>query len=242
MILDNFYEKLYKMLEANNPTQDSGNQKTDNTQDTGSQGNDGQNNGNNQNNGDSQNDNKNDQNQTENGSQQETFTLPSNIKIEDLKPFVNQVLGKSPTEGTQPTQQENQNSNGEQPNNVQSTPQGNQSGQTPTQQLQTEINKVQQNRTAQQSQVQNNVNTNNNVNNVNTQNGTNNSNQAKNVPQNNKNWARKLGSGLKDVGGLAVDAAKAAGQVALEAPGFVKGVANTVNTLTDNWNNGDELR
>ena len=228
MVLDNFYEKLYKMLEDNNPTQDSGNQKTDNNQDTGSQGNDGQNNGNDQNNG-----NKNDQNQTENGSQQETFTLPSNIKIEDLKPFVNQVLGKSPTEGTQPTQQGNQNSNGEQPNNVQSTPQGNQSGQTPTQQLQTEINKVQQNRTAQQSQVQNNVNT---------QNGTNNSNQVKTAPQNNKNWARKLGTGLKDVGGLAVDAAKAVGQVALEAPNFVKSVGNTVNTLTDNWNNGDELR
>jgi hypothetical protein len=225
MVLDNFYEKLYKMLEDNNPPQNAGNQAVNGQTDQVNNGNDQSGNGQNDKGQENQNDNTktenqntekeqpkgNDQNQNPDTSNQpETFTLPTNIKIEDLKPFVNQVLGKDkPSEGqSQPAQ-------------------GNQGEKAPT---------APNNNTA----TQNNVNTNNNVNaNNNVKTNVNNNQPTANG---NKNWARKLGTGLKDVGGLAVDAAKAAGQIALEAPGAVKSVANSVNELTDNWNNGEELR
>lgn len=241
MVLDNFYEKLYKMLEDNNPPQNAGNQAVNGQTEQVNNGNDQNGNGQNDKGQENQNDNtktenqstekeqpkENDQNQNPDTSNQpETFTLPTNIKIEDLKPFVNQVLGKDkPSEGQSQSAQ------------------GNQGGKAPT-----EPN----NNTTTQNNVNtnNNVNANNNVNtNVNVNNNVNANNNVKtNVNNNqptangNKNWARKLGTGLKDVGGLAVDAAKAAGQIALEAPGAVKSVANSVNELTDNWNNGEELR
>lgn len=217
MVLDNFYEKLYKMLEDNNPTQNTGNQAVNGQTEQVNNGNGQNGNGQDTKGQDSQNDNtktenqstekeqpkENDQNQNPDTSNQpETFTIPANIKIEDLKPFVNQVLGKDkPSEGqSQPAQ-------------------GNQGGKAPTE--------------PNNKPTQTTVNTNNNANA---------NNNVKTNVNNSQPVIKKLGSGLRDVGGLAVDAAKAAGQIALEAPGAIKSMANTFNAATDEWNTGEELR